>query len=124
MGLSQGAWEGFVAEGLQRSWEMDPRGLDPEMITKLRDVVERRFSEMTARFEASLADRVAQFKAGLANRVRDEVKKEWHGKVEVEEVGFVEQIVEPDTKLAEQLEVVAEDIPNLVDAGTKVGFHD
>lgn len=65
MVLSQGVWEGFVAKGLQRSWEMAPRGLDPEMIANLRDVVERNFSKMPARFEASLANQtkkvVAQF---------------------------------------------------------------
>ena len=32
--------------------------------------------------------------------------------------------MEPDAKPAEQQEVVAKDIPNLVDAGTEVGFHD
>ena len=37
---------------------MAPRGLDPEMIANLCDVVERRFSEMFAQFEASLADQV------------------------------------------------------------------
>ena len=42
----------------------------------------------------------------------------------MEEVGFSDQLVEPDTKLAEQLEVVVEDIPNLVDVGVEVGFHD
>ena len=54
--LSQGAWEGFVAEDLQRSWEMALRGLDPKMIANLYDVVERNFSKMSAQFEASLVD--------------------------------------------------------------------
>ena len=31
-------------------------GLDREMITNLHDIVERKFSEMSARFDASLAD--------------------------------------------------------------------
>ena len=44
--LSQGEWEGFVAEGLQRSWEMALRGLDPKMIAKIHDIVERDFSKM------------------------------------------------------------------------------
>ena len=82
MRLSQGAWEGFVVEGLQRSWEMALRGLDPKMITNLYDVVERKFSEMSARLDVSLADRskkvVAQFEASLADRVKDEVRKEFH----------------------------------------------
>ena len=82
MGLSQEVWEGFVAEGLQRSWEMAPRGLDPEMITNLRDVVERRFFEMSARFEASLANRtkkeVAQFETSLANQKKDRMRKAFH----------------------------------------------
>ena len=47
------------------------RGLDPKMITNLRDVVERKFSEMSARLDASLADRgkkvVAQFEAILSD---------------------------------------------------------
>lgn len=43
-------------EGLQRSWEMAPRGLDPRMNVNLCDVVERRFSEMSAWFEASFVD--------------------------------------------------------------------
>ena len=42
----------------------------------------------------------------------------------MEEVGFVDQFVESDTEPAEQLEVVAKDIPNLVDARMDIGFHD
>ena len=42
----------------------------------------------------------------------------------MEEIGFVDQFMEPDTKPAEQLEVVAEDIPNLVDVGMEISFHD
>ena len=57
------------------------RGLDPKMITNLRDVVERKFSEISTRLDASLADRgkkvVAQFEAILADRVKDEVRKEF-----------------------------------------------
>ena len=41
----------------------------------------------------------------------------------MEEVGFVDQIVESYEKLLEKLEIVAEDIPNLVDVGIEVGFH-
>ena len=59
-------WEGFVVEGLQRSWEMAPRGLDPEKIVNLYDVLERRFSEMSTWIQVSLAD-----------RVKDEVRKEF-----------------------------------------------
>ena len=43
------------------------RGLDPEMIVNLHDVVERRFSKMFAQFEASLSD-----------RVKDKVRKAFH----------------------------------------------
>ena len=43
------------------------RGLDPEMIVNLHDVVERRFSQMFSWFETSLAD-----------RVKDGVRKEFH----------------------------------------------
>ena len=51
------------------------------MITNLHDVVERKFSEMSARLDASLADRgkkvIAKFEASLADRVKDEVRKEF-----------------------------------------------
>ena len=40
----------------------------------------------------------------------------------MEEVGFADQFVELDAEPTEQLEVVAEDIPNLVDVGVEVGF--
>ena len=50
---------------------MAPRGLDPEMIVNLCDVVERRFSKMSSQFEASLANRakkeVAQFETNSTN---------------------------------------------------------
>ena len=42
--------------GLQRSWEMAPRGLDLEMIVNLCDMVERNFSKMSAQFGSSLVD--------------------------------------------------------------------
>ena len=67
MVLSQGVWEGFFVEGLQRSWEMASRGLDLQMIVNLHDVVERRFSEMFSQFETSLAD-----------QVKDGVRKAFH----------------------------------------------
>ena len=67
MRLPQGAWEGFVAECLQRSWEMALRGLDPKMIMNLHDVVERKFSEMSAWLNASLAD---QDKDGMRKTFR------------------------------------------------------
>ena len=51
-------------------------------------------------------------------------ERRWHGKVEVEEVGFVDQFVESNTKPTEQLEAVAKDIPNLADVGMEIGFHD
>ena len=41
----------------------------------------------------------------------------------MEEVGFSDQFVESDTKPIDQLEVVAKDIPNLVDDGMDIGFH-
>ena len=57
------------------------RELDPKMITNLYNVVERKFSEISTRLDASLADRgkkvVAQFEASLADRVKDEVRKEF-----------------------------------------------
>ena len=57
MRLSQGAWEGFVVEGLQRSWEMTLRGLDAKIIMNLRDVVERKFFEMSTWLDVSLVNR-------------------------------------------------------------------
>ena len=51
-------------------------------------------------------------------------ERTWHRKVKVEEVGFIDQFVEPDVELTEKLEVFVEDIPNLVDVGIEVGFHD
>ena len=42
----------------------------------------------------------------------------------MEEVGFADQFVEPNAKPTKQLEVVAKDIPILVDVEMEVGFHD
>ena len=132
---------------------MTLRGLDPKMIANLHDIVEKKFFEMSTQLDASLADQgkkvIAKFEASLVDRVKDEVRKEfrsylwgwslpirkrvvwpvkrlvrerrWHSKVDV---GFVDQFVESDTEPAEQLEVVAEYIPNLVDVGMDIGFHD
>ena len=53
-----------------------------ERITNLHDVVERKFSKMSTRLDASLANRgkkaVAQFEACLADQVKDEVRKEFY----------------------------------------------
>lgn len=104
----------------------------------LRDVMERRFSEMPTRLEASLADRVKdrvrkafcgclwRWSLPIQKRVFRLVKRlvherRWHRRVEV---GFVDQFIESDAKPAKQLEVVAKDIPNLFYAGMKCGFHD
>ena len=59
-------WEGFVAEGLRRSWEMALRRLNPKMIVNIHDIVERNLSKKITRLEASLAD-----------RVKEEVRKEF-----------------------------------------------
>ena len=108
------------------------------MIANIHDIVEMNFSKISTQLKASLAD-----------RVKDEVRKEfhsylwswslpiqkrfvwlvkrlvherrWHSKVDV---GFVDQFVESDIEPIEQLEVFAEDIPNLVDVGMDIGFHD
>ena len=42
----------------------------------------------------------------------------------MEEVGFADQFVESDTELIEKMEVVAKDIPILVDVGIEVDFRD
>ena len=83
---------------------MAQRGLDPKMIVKIHDIVERNFSKMFARLDARLANQAK--------------------KVKVEEVGFSDQFVELDAEPTEQLEVVTEDIHNLVEARIEVGFHD
>ena len=61
---------------------MAPRGLDPEMIANLHDIVESKFFEMSVQLDGSLASRVkkvvAQFEASLANQVKNEVRKEFY----------------------------------------------
>ena len=58
------------------------RRLDPKMIANLHDIVEKKFSKMSIRLDASLVDRgkkvIAKFEASLADRVKDEVRKEFH----------------------------------------------
>ena len=58
---------------------MAPRGLDPEMIAKVRDIVERNFSKMYTRFEARLANQtkkvVAQSETSLNDRGKDRTRK-------------------------------------------------
>ena len=58
------------------------RGLKPEMIVNLCDVVERRFFKMSTQFEAGLANRAkevsTQFEASSIDRVKDRVRKEFH----------------------------------------------
>ena len=49
-------------------------------------------------------------------------ERRWHRKVKVEEVSFADQFMEPNAEPIEKLEVVAEDIPNLVDVGMEIGF--
>ena len=127
------------------------RGLDPKKIANLCDVVERIFSKMSTRFEASLDDRakeeVSRFETSSDDQDKDRTRKvcciclwrwilpiwkrvfwlikqhvhdrRWHNKVEVEEVGFVDQFIRSD-----MLEIFVEDIPNLVDVGMDISFHD
>ena len=42
----------------------------------------------------------------------------------MEEVGFVDHFVEANAEPVEELDVVAEGIPNLIDTRMEVGFHD
>lgn len=83
---------------------MPQRGLDPKVIAKIHEIVERNFSKMFARLDTTLANQAKM--------------------VKVEEVGFADQFVDLDAELVEQLEVAAEVIPNLVDVRVEVGFHD
>ena len=57
------------------------RGLDPKMIANLHDIVEKKFSEISTRLNASLVDRgkkvIAKFEASLVDQVKDEVRKEF-----------------------------------------------
>lgn len=61
--------------------------------------------------------------------VEEEVKDEFTKAKEVSVVGFFDQFVESDMKLAEKLVVVAEmtklteEVPNLVETGNDISFH-
>ena len=61
---------------------MAPRGLDPEMIVNLCDVVERKFSKMSMWVEASLVDCAkevaAWFETSLDDRGKDRIRKALH----------------------------------------------
>ena len=58
------------------------RGLDHEMIANLHDIVERKFSEMSTRLEASLVDQakeeVAWFETSLVDRDKDRMGKTFY----------------------------------------------
>ena len=58
---------------------MAPRGLGPEKIVNLHDVVERRFSMIIAQVKASLADRakevVSRFETSSNDRDKDRIRK-------------------------------------------------
>ena len=58
---------------------MATRGLDPEMIAKVRDIVERNFSNISSLFEARLVDRtkkvVAQSETSLDDQGKDMIRK-------------------------------------------------
>ena len=58
------------------------RGLDPEMIANLHDVLERRFSKMFSWVEASLDGRakevVARFETSLTDQDKDMIRKKFH----------------------------------------------
>ena len=98
-------------------------------------------NEVVAQFETSLAgqdkDRIGKafhrclwswtlpiWKRVVWSTKRLVYERRWHRKVEVEDIGFFDQFVESDIEPIEKLEVVAEDIPNLVDVGMDIGFHD
>ena len=61
---------------------MAPRGLDPEMIANIRDVVERNVSNMSTQFEARLVDQtkkvVAQSETSLDDWGKDRIRKAFH----------------------------------------------
>ena len=97
---------------------MGPRRLDPEMIAKVCDIVERNFSKMFDRFEARLADQTKKVVSQSDDQSKERIRKafqrcflSWglpirkrvvwpvkrlvherkgHGKVEME-VGFFDQ---------------------------------
>ena len=58
---------------------MATRGLEPEMIAKVCDIVEKNFSKMYTRFEARLADQtkkvVTQFETSLDDRGKERIRK-------------------------------------------------
>ena len=54
---------------------MATRGLDPEMIAKVRDIVERNFSKMYTRFEARLADQTKNVVAQSDDQSKERIRK-------------------------------------------------
>ena len=54
---------------------MATRGLDPEMIAKVRDIVERNFSKMYTRFEARLANQTKKVVAQSNDQGKDNIRK-------------------------------------------------
>ena len=58
-------------EDLQRSWKMALRRLDPEMIAKICDVVDKKMSKISSRFEAQLESRMTNcIKEGMVEFCR------------------------------------------------------
>ena len=54
---------------------MAKRGLDPETIAKVHDIVERNFSKMYTRFEARLADQTKKVVAQSDDQGKDRIRK-------------------------------------------------
>ena len=57
---------------------MAPRGLDPETIAKVRDIVERNFSKMYTQFEARLANQTKKVVAQSDDQGKDRIRKALH----------------------------------------------
>ena len=51
------------------------RGLDPETIAKVRDIVERNFSKMYTQFEARLADQTKKVVAQSDDQNKEMIRK-------------------------------------------------
>ena len=54
---------------------MATRGLDPEMIAKVCDIVERNFSKMFDRFEARLADNTMKVVSQSDDQGKERIRK-------------------------------------------------
>lgn len=87
-----------------------------------QDKFHKRFREILKPYFWSWSLPIRNQFVWLVRRLVQEKIGHRHNKVEME-VGFVDQCVEFDAEPAEKLVVVAEELPNLIDARIEIGFH-